>query len=473
MESPTELTNIFPDILRRIGSLADRLNMKVYAVGGYIRDILLTGTGDDKDIDLTVVGDALVLAQKLKEEAEARILVTYERFGTTMVRVNSHKLEFVTARKEKYLPDSRKPMVEKAGPKSDLARRDFTINALAVGLNQNNWGTLYDPYRGLEDLRNRLIRTPLNPQTTFEDDPLRILRAVRFAAVLDFRIEQQTQEQIRKMVHRLEIVSKERISDELLTIIGGSSPPSKGLIWMDRLGILSYVLPELAEMKGVEQRKDFHHKDAFHHTLRVVDNVAQLSSKMELLLAALFHDVGKPLTKCFDDQLGWTFHRHDEVGAAMMEQIGRRLRLSKGVKSYIQKLTRLHLRPISLASDEVTDSAIRRLIVQAGDDLEDLFLLCRADITSGNIHRVRGHLQKFEILRERVAWVREKDKLRRFQSPVRGHKIMEVCKIPPGPTVGKLKKEIEEAILDGKIPNNYQSALSYLYEIKDRYKPES
>lgn len=468
MKITIDLGSRFPNILKRIGSVADRLEMDVYAVGGYIRDLLIGGNHHHRDIDLTVVGDALVLAHKLKREFGARILVTYERFGTTMLKVEDYKLELVTARKERYLPTSRKPAVEKAGPESDLARRDFTINAFAVGLNKGTWGKLYDPFNGLKDLHNRVIRTPLNPQATFEDDPLRILRAVRFAAVLDFRIEQRTWEAIQRMVHRLEIISKERISDELLRMIGASKP-SKGLVLMDRLGILPYVLPELANMKGVEQRKDFHHKDVFHHTLRVMDNVAEVSDKIPLRLAALFHDVGKPPTKRFDDKAGWTFYCHDEVGAQMMEKIARRLRLSKGVKSYIQKLIRLHLRPIFLASDEVTDSAIRRLIVQAGDDLDDLFQLCRADITSGNINRVRENLRKFELIKARIAQVREKDKLSRFQSPVRGDKIMEVCNIPPGPLVGKLKREIEEAILDGKIPNDYHAALDYLSEIKDMY----
>jgi poly(A) polymerase len=467
MERTTDLGTRFPDILKRIGSVADRLEMKVFAVGGYVRDLLLNETGDPKDIDLTVVGDALVLAHRLKQELSAKILVTYKRYATTMMEVSGYKLELVTARREKYLSSSHQTFAEKTCPESDLARRDFTINSMAAGLNKNTWGTLYDPFKGLEDLRDRVIRTPLSPQTTFEDDPLRILRAVRFAALLDFRIEQRTQAAIQRMTHLLTSVAKERISDELLKMIGGAKP-SKGLVLMDRLGILPYVLPELAEMKGVEQRNDFHHKDVFHHTLEVVDNIAHVSDSLKLRMAALFHDVGKPCTKEFDDKIGWTFHRHDQVGAEMMEEIARRLRISKGVKSYVQKLIRLHLRPIFLASTGVTDSAIRRLIVQAGDDLDDLFQLSRADISSGNINRVREHLKNFELVRERVAQVRTKDKLRRFQSPVGGDEIMEVCQIPPGPLVGKLKEQIEEAILDGKIPNDYHAALAYLHEIKDR-----
>ena len=468
MERSTDLGTRIPDILRRIGSVADRFEMNVFAVGGYIRDLLLNGNGDHRDIDLTVVGDALVLAHQLKQELGAKILVTYKRFETTMMEVSGYKLELVTARQEKYAPSSRQSFVKKASPESDLARRDFTINAMAVGLNKDSWGTLYDPFKGLEDLRNRIIRTPLSPQTTFEDDPLRILRAVRFAALLDFRIEQRTQAAIQRMAHLLASVAKERISDELLKMLMGSKP-SKGLALMDRLGIMPHVLPELAEMKGVEQRSDFHHKDVFHHTLEVVDKTARVSDKLKLRLAALFHDVGKPSTKEFDDNVGWTFHRHDQVGAEMMEAIARRLRISKEVKSYIQKMIRLHLRPIFLASNEVTDTAIRRLIVQAGEDLDDLFQLSFADISSGNINLVQEQLKNLELVKERVALVRQKDKLLRFQSPVDGFKIMEVCKIPPGPVVGKLKAQIEEAILDGKIPNDYQEALAYLHEIKDLF----
>ncbi|MBN1548733.1 MAG: HD domain-containing protein [Syntrophaceae bacterium] len=456
----------FPGVLKRIGSVADRLGMKVYAVGGYIRDLLLSGKEDYRDLDLTVIGDSLVLAKELRQELGARILVIYERFGTAMLEVDSYKLELVTGRKEMYLPASRKPIVKQAGLESELARRDFSINALAVGLNRNTLGTFYDPFNGLKDLHNRVIRTPLDPRTTFGDDPLRILRAVRFASVLDFCIEQRTQEAIQGMVHRLKMVSNERISDELFKIIGRSKPPSKGVLLMDSLGILPHVLPEINEMKGVEQRKDFHHKDAFHHSLNVMDDIAEVSNKLELRLAALFHDVGKPSTKRFDDMVGWTFHCHDEVGAEMMTEIARRLRLSKATKSYIQKLIRLHLRPIFLALNDVTDSAIRRMIVQAGDELDDLFQLCRADITSGHINGICDRLKNFERLKDRVTEVREKDKLHGFQSPVRGDKIMQICRIPAGPLVGKMKKEIEEAILDGKIPNDYQAALAYLHEIK-------
>ena len=459
----------FPKILQEIGQFADSHKSPVYVVGGFVRDTLLadeTAVESRRDMDFTVVGDAIEFATALKKEFSARNLVVYERFGTAMLEIDDFKLEFVTAREESYATDSRKPQVKKADLKSDLSRRDFTINAIAVGLNSKDWLKLYDHCDGQGDLKKGIIRTPLDAEDTFNDDPLRILRAIRFATVLEFDIETETQAAIKRMAHRLEIVSKERITDELFKILA-SPKPSVGFLLMDKLAVLPFVFPELVEMKGVEQRKGFHHKDVFRHTLIVVDNVAKVSDSLRLRLAALMHDVAKPRTKRFDEEAGWTFHGHDEIGARMMEGIAGRMRFSKEMKEFVQKLIRLHLRPIFLSSEEVTDSAIRRLIVQAGDDLNDLLNLCRADITSGNPDRVREHLKNFDFVMERVQEVVEKDELRNFQSPVRGDKIMETCELPPGPMVGKLKKAIEEAILDGKIPNEYAAAMEYLLEIKD------
>ena len=458
-----------PKILQTIGKSADALDIPIYVVGGFVRDMLLADNSvieSRKDLDFTVVGDAIQFSKMLKKEFDANNLVVYERFGTAMLEVDEFKLEFVTAREESYAADSRKPLVRRADLKSDLSRRDFTINAIAMGLNTDEWLKLHDPFKGQSDLKKRIIRTPLDPEVTFNDDPLRILRATRFATVLKFDIEAKTQAAIKKMAHRLEIVSKERITDELFKILA-SLMPSIGFLLMDELQVLPFVFPELLEMKGVEQRKGFHHKDVFRHTLIVVDNVAKVSDSLSLRLAALMHDVAKPRTKRFDEEAGWTFHGHDEIGARMMEKIASRMRISKEMKEFVQKLIRLHLRPIFLSSEEVTDSAIRRLIVQAGDDLDDLLKLCRADITSGNPRRVREHLKNFDFVMERVSEVVEKDELRNFQSPVRGDKIMEICEVPPGPMVGKLKAAIEEAILDGKIPNEYDAALAYLLEIKD------
>jgi putative nucleotidyltransferase with HDIG domain len=459
----------FPKILQEIGQFADLHETSVYVVGGYVRDMLLAGDSvmeSRRDLDFTVVGDAIEFAKSLKQKFAAKNLVVYKRFGTAMLEVGEFKLEFVSAREESYAADSRKPMVKKADLKSDLSRRDFAINAIAVGLNSGDWLKLFDPFDGKADLQERIIRTPLDPEITFQDDPLRILRAIRFAAALRFHIDTATKAALKKMAQRLEIVSKERITDELFKILA-SAKPSIGFLLMDDLGVLPFVSPELVEMKGVEQRKGFHHKDVFRHTLTVVDNVAKVSDSLSLRLASLFHDVAKPRTKRFDEEAGWTFHGHDEIGARMMEGIARRMRISKEMKEFVQKLIRLHLRPIFLSSEEVTDSAIRRLIVQAGDDLDDLLKLCRADITSGNPRRVREHLKNFDFVMERVSEVVEKDKLRNFQSPVRGDKIMEICGIPPGPMVGKLKTAIEEAILDGKIANEYDAALAYLQQIKD------
>ncbi len=459
------------DFLRRLGRVADEGNFEVYAVGGYLRDQFVTADENKpgrKDIDFVVVGDALQFAAYLKKKLRGHSLVVYRQFGTAMLEVEGFKLEFVSARSEIYEENSRKPAVQKADLYSDLSRRDFTINALALGLNDKNFGLIYDPFDGLSDIRNKIIRTPLDPRLTFKDDPLRILRAVRFATLLGFEIEEKTRTAIREMAPRLEILSWERIRDEFLKILSASKP-SRGIRLLDELGLLPYVFPELLDLKGVEQRKGYHHKDVFLHTLQVLDNVAAKSDKIPLRFAALVHDIAKPRTKAFKDGVGWTFHGHDEIGARMMEKIARRMRLSNDFKKYVQKLVRLHLRPIFLSTDEVTDSAIRRLIVQAGDDLDDLFILCRADITSGNPEKVRRHLANFDFVVKRVEEVREKDELRAFQSPVRGDEIMALTGLKPGPLVGKLKKAIEEAILEGIIPNEHEAARAYLLQIKDHY----
>jgi len=363
-------------------------------------------------------------------------------------------------------------MVEPADLQADLARRDFTINAMAIALNRSNFGQLVDPFNGLKDLKRKLIRTPLDPVETFKDDPLRIMRAIRFATWLELKIEQQTLEAIRRMRDRLKIISQERITDEFLKILLAQRP-SRGLLLMEETGVLELIFPELVAMKGVEERRGYHHKDVFFHTLQVLDNVAVASDKLELRFAALVHDIGKPRTKQFLDSKGWTFHGHEEVGARMLPRIGRRLRLPNDMIEYAQKLTRLHLRPIALTEEDVTDSAYRRLLVQAGEELEDLLILCRADITSQNPRRVRRHLQNFDRVVQRLHEVEEKDRMRAFQSPVRGDEIMELTGLRPGPLVGKLKRMIEEAILEGQIPNEHDAARRYLLEIKDQVLSEA
>ena len=457
-------------MLKEIGALADEIGISVWAVGGFVRDKLLDRTVTD--IDFAVVGDGPDFARQVAKRLGTKTVVVFERFGTAMVHVGNFKLEFVGTRKEEYLPDSRKPIVTESSLDDDLLRRDFTINAIAMGLNQKNFGKLYDPLGGREDLEKKIIRTPLAPDVTFKDDPLRILRAIRFASRFDFEIEEKTFAALKNNVDRLKIISQERITEELMKMLEHDKP-SLSFLLMDEVGVLESVLPEISVMKGVEQRAGYHHKDVFKHTLMVVDNVAAVSDKIELRLTALFHDVGKPVTKKFIDGIGWTFHGHEEIGARMLGRICRRLKLSNQITKYVQKLTRLHLRPISLAEEGVTDSAIRRLIVQAGDDLNDLITLCRADITSQNPQRVKRHLQNFDHVVQRIAEVEEKDRMRAFQSPVRGEEIMEVCALKPGPKVGKLKKMIEEAILEGEIPNEHDAALEFLLGIKDDVINES
>ncbi len=452
------------DILKLIGEVADQLDVEVYAVGGYVRDDILGNAG--KDIDFVVIGDGPAFAKALAKVLQVRKIVLFERFQTAMIQYHGYQLEFVGARSEDYLSYSRKPIVKAAGLQDDLSRRDFTINTIAYGLNQHNSGQVIDPFDGRADIERKLIRTPLDPEVTFNDDPLRLLRAIRFATRLQFSIEPKTFQAMTKVAHRLEIISQERITEELFHILRAEKP-SIGFRLLDKSGILPIIMPDVAALKGVEQKEGFQHKDVFEHTIKVVDNVASVSDKLELRMAALFHDIAKPATKAFIPGTGWTFHGHDEIGARMVRRIFRALRIPNKMLTYVQKMIRLHLRPIALANEQVTDSAVRRLLVQAGDDVDDLMLLCRADITSGNPRRVQKHLTNFDYVARRMKEVEEKDRMRAFQSPVRGEEIMAVCDLKPGPLVGKLKKMIEEAILDGTIPNEHDAAYRYLLSIKD------
>jgi putative nucleotidyltransferase with HDIG domain len=452
------------EILKIIGSIADQNKISVWAVGGFVRDRILNKLV--KDIDFAVVGDGPDFARSVAKELGTRNIVIYPKFGTALVDYHEYRLEFVTARSESYVEDSRNPIVTQSDLSADLLRRDFTINCMAFGLNEHNFGEIYDPLGGQKDIDARIIRTPLEPTVTFKDDPLRIMRAIRFAAQLGFSIEKSTFDALKEMRQRLQIISQERITDELKKIIM-SPRPSIGFYLLDDAGVLEIIFPEFVEMKGVEQREGYHHKDAFHHTLMVVDNVAEVSDKFDLRFSALVHDIAKPQTKRFVEGTGWTFHGHDEIGARMLPKICQRLKLPNSTLEYAQKLTRLHLRPIHLSEESVTDSAMRRLLFQAGEHLEDLLTLCRADITSGNPQRVKQHLANFDFVVQRLNEVEAKDQMRAFQSPVRGDEIMAVCNIPPGRLVGKLKTMIEEAILDAKIPNEHDAAYRYLLEIKD------
>ena len=451
-------------LLRTIGALADEYGMEAYVVGGYVRDQLLAL--GDKDIDILVIGDGVEFARAVAKRLGVDTVVAFERFGTAMIPVDGGKIEFVGARKEVYDPESRKPAITVGTLHDDLLRRDFTVNALAVSLNRATFGTLYDEFNGLGDLRDGILRTPLDPSKTFEDDPLRIMRAIRFASQLGFTIEQNAFAAITSMKDRLKIVSQERITEEFLKILR-SSKPSVGLRLLYDTEVMHLVFPEVAAMAGVDQRKDHHHKDVFLHTCNVVDNISQTTDNVWLRFTALVHDIAKPRTKAFKEGIGWTFHGHEEVGARMMKGIFRRLKLPLDPLPYVEKLVRLHLRPMVLVDDGVTDSAVRRLVFETGNDIDDLMKLCRADITSKNPKLVEKYLSNYDIVLQKIIEVEEKDRLRNWQPPVKGDEIMAVCGLQPGKHVGILKTAIEEAILDGKIPNEHDAALAYLLSVKD------
>lgn len=446
--------------------IAEASGFQLYIVGGYVRDLILQR--ERNEIDFLVVGSGTEYASALARELKVSKIAVYRNFGTAHFRYGDLDLEFVGARRESYNRSSRKPVVEEGSFEDDIKRRDFTINTLAISLNKENFGELIDTFNGLKDIENKLIRTPLDPFVTFSDDPLRIMRAVRFASQLNFELEETVRKAAGEMAGRLQIISQERITDEFLKILM-SGKPSVGLKLLYDTGIMKIILPEIANLAGVDQRRDFHHKDVFLHTCTVVDNISEMTADVWLRFAALMHDVAKPQTKKFVEGIGWTFHGHEEAGARMMEEIFHRLRLPLTKLEYVTKLIRLHLRPIALVDEEVTDSAIRRLIVAAGEDLEDLITLCRADITSKNIKKVSKYLSNYEKVMNKVREVKEKDRLRAFQSPVRGEEIMQICNLKPSKKVGEIKKAIEDAILDGKIGNNYQEAYDYLMKIKDDF----
>jgi poly(A) polymerase len=453
-------------LLVKIGAVADRRETEIYVVGGYVRDLLLGKTVND--IDVLVMGDGVAFAREVARELGLHPVVPFERFGTAMIPVDQGKLEFVTARKEQYDPASRKPSVERGTLEDDLLRRDFTVNALAVSLNRKSYGQLSDPLGGIADMNRGVLRTPLDPEHTYSDDPLRMMRAARFAAQLGFSVDPRSIEAIAAMRERIAIVSQERVTEELLKLLAAPAP-SVGFTILHETRVLGLVFPELEAMAGVDQRKEHHHKDVFLHSLKVLDNLAAASDNLWLRFAALVHDIAKPRTKAFVDGTGWTFHGHEEVGARMMKKLFQRMRLPMDRLHYVEKLVRLHLRPMALVDEEVTDSAVRRLVFEAGESIDDLMTLCRADITSKNPALVSRVLKNYDLVARKVVEVEEKDRLRNWQPPVRGEEIMAVCGIGPGRLVGELKTAIEEAILDGRIPNDHDAALQYLLEIKDAY----
>jgi len=452
-------------LLRKIGEIADRQKVDVYVVGGYVRDLLVGKV--DVDIDILVMGDGIAFAREVAGDLGEKTVVAFERFGTAMLPTKDGKIEFVGARKEKYEGNSRNPQIAVGTLQDDLLRRDFTVNAIAVSLNNRRFGFLEDPLNGRSDLEARLLRTPLDPASTYDDDPLRMMRAIRFAAQLGFTIDERSLQAIRRLKERLAIVSQERITEEFLKILKAQRP-SIGLRLLYDIGLMETIFPEVAQMAGVDQRKDHHHKDVFLHTCIVVDNIAEMSDDVWLRFVALVHDIAKPRTKAFKEDIGWTFHGHEELGARMMKGIFRRLKLPMEPLPYVEKLVRLHLRPMALVDETVTDSAVRRLVFDTGNEIDDLMKLCRADITSKNPRLVARYLKNYDIVMQKIIEVEAKDRLRNWQPPVKGNEIMSVFGLKPGKEVGILKKAVEEAILDGHIPNEHDSALAFLIEKKNK-----
>jgi len=439
------------------------LGVEVYVIGGYVRDLLLERPC--KDIDIVVVGNGPEIARKVAETLRVKKVSIFKHFGTAHFRYKDLDVEFVGARKESYQQDSRKPEVSTGTLKDDQDRRDFTINALAISLNEETYGDLLDPFKGIEDLQKGIIRTPLDPVTTYSDDPLRMMRAIRFATQLDFKIESKSLQAIFEQSHRLAIISQERISEEVNKMMLAPEP-SRGFNLLFQTGLLPLFFPEMVQLHGVEQIKGKSHKDNFYHTLEVLDNLAKTSDNLWLRWAAVLHDIAKPATKKFDPLVGWTFHSHEEMGARMVPKIFKRLRLPLDQKmKYVQKLVRLHLRPIALVKGSVTDSAIRRLLSEAGDDIDDLMLLCNADITSKNEFKVRKYKKNFELVTQKLRAVEEKDRIRNFQPPVSGEEIMRVFNLAPCAEIGIIKAGIKEAILDGKIPNEVEAARELMFNI--------
>ncbi|MEX0778716.1 MAG: HD domain-containing protein [Balneolales bacterium] len=456
-------------IFEAISKAGEDCGQEVFVVGGYVRDYYLHRlSGEGGDIDFVTLGSGINVARRAAEILDTKDVAIFKNFGTAHVRYKSFDLEFVGARKESYERHSRKPIVENGSLEDDQLRRDFTINALTWSLNKEDFGQLHDPFGGLQDLENKLIRTPVEPDITFSDDPLRMLRAIRFATQLDFEIEEKTLDSIRKSAHRMEIISQERIVDELNKII--MSPiPSVGFAHLFETGLLKIIFPELYNLRGVEEVNGIRHKDNFWHTLQVLDNVAMRSEDLWLRWAAILHDIAKPPTKRFSPLVGWTFHGHDALGARWAKRIFRKFSLPLDHRlRYVQKLVRLHLRPIALVNEIVTDSAIRRLIVEAGDNLDDLMTLCRADITSKNTRKVKQYLRNFDAVEQKVNEVAEKDRLRNWKPPITGNEIMQALQLRPGPQVGIIKKAVEEAIMEGEIPNEHDAAYNYVLKIKNR-----
>ncbi len=448
-------------ILLAVQKAAENLGIRAFVIGGYVRDLLIGRPCDD--LDIVAEGSGVELAEETGKLLNNAKVVVFKRFGTAMLRHRGMEVEFVGARKESYRADSRKPVVENGTLRDDQLRRDFTINALSFSLQKEDFGEIYDPFDGISDLRNGIIRTPLDPDTTYSDDPLRMIRGIRFACQLNFRIVPESLASMERNRSRLGILSVERITEEMNKIM--SSPkPSVGLTLLERTSLLGLILPQVSALKGVEEHDGKRHKDNFLHTMKVLDNVALQSDSLWLRWAALLHDIGKAVTKKYEPGTGWTFYSHNYVGAKMVRKITNYLRLPFNEMKYVEKLVELHMRPIALVEDEVTDSAVRRLLFDAGDDIDDLMILCGADITSKNEDTVARHKHNFELVKQKLIEVEEKDKVRNFQPPVTGDMIMSIYGIPPCREIGVIKEYIKNSILDGIIPNEEEAAMSLMRE---------
>ena len=452
-------------IFEILSSVVTSENVQAYVIGGWVRDCLLKRDHPDKDIDVVVIGSGIDIAQKAAGMIHPGVKVTvFKNFGTAMFRNREYEIEFVGARRESYNRNSRKPVVENGTLEDDQKRRDFTINTLAISLNKETFGEFLDPFGGMGDLKKKIIRTPLEPDKTFSDDPLRMMRAIRFASQLNFTIEDKTFNSIKENAERIKIVSVERIVTELNKIIM-CPHPSKGFILLEQSGLLRIIFPELDNLKGVETKEGKAHKDNFHHSIKVLDNISKNTDNLWLRWAALLHDIAKPVTKKYLPDTGWSFHGHEFVGSKMIPDIFRKLKLPLNEKmKYVQKIVDLHLRPIALSQDLVTDSAIRRLLFEAGDDIDDLMILCEADITSKNEAKKNKHLENFKVVRNKLREIEEKDAVRNFQPPVDGSEIITTFGIKPGKKVGIIKNAIRDAILDGIIPNEHEAARKLMLE---------